>query len=170
MTLRRLSFLQGLALVSGVACSSSSTTNPGPTETSVSGDALGDTATIDSSAGDTTTADGTPGDSTADATDSNRPDALADTLADAISDGAEGNKCRYSGGVAVSFLDCPPGRLCTMSSPTGPPTCEPGTDAGESCGTIQCAGWCSCLDAAKSICDCVGAAIGPLAPPELLSA
>ncbi len=150
MTLHRLAFLKGLALVAGsVACSSSST-DPGVADTTSAGDTAsgGDTATLDGNAGDTTT--------TADA----RPDGTA-------SDGGDGNKCRYTAGPGYSFLDCGPGKVCNMSFGSGSPTCDAATDAGAPCGTIQCAGACACLDAAKSICDCVGGAVGPLSPPEI---
>ena len=163
MTSRRLTFLQGLAFVSSVACSSSSSTDTSGTDTGAATDALTDTVTADGAPSDSTSADST-------ATDSTRTDAPGDAVAgDAVvtDTPGDGNKCRYTAGPGYSFLDCAPGRVCRMPGLTGAPTCEPGTDAGAPCGTIQCEGSCSCLDATKSICDCIGAAIGPLAPPEL---
>ncbi len=182
MNSRRLTFLQGLAFVSGVACSSSSSTDPSATDTGGATDAVTDTVTTDGRPADSTATDSTATDSTptdglsADSTttDSTPTDSTAgdapkvDAPGDAVvSDTWDGNKCRYPAGPAYTFLDCAPGRVCKMPTLLGPPTCEPGGDAGAPCGTIQCEGSCSCLDAAKSICDCFGAAIGPLAPPEL---
>ncbi len=160
----KLPFLRALCLLSTAAsgCSSSSSETATTDTGTVADSAAVDTAVTDSGT-DTLVADSVTDTLVTDAA----PDAR-DGSADVASDAPITNKCRMSAGVGFTLVDCAPGKVCVASSTTA--TCEPSTDAATApCGTISCGDSCTCADAASSICDCFGAAIGPLAPPDLVS-
>lgn len=65
------------------------------------------------------------------------------------------------------FISCAAQETCTWDFSANTVACKSQTDAGAACGNVACESpYCSCSDASASTCECVGAVVGPLAPPD----
>jgi hypothetical protein len=74
-------------------------------------------------------------------------------------------------GRGMSPLICAAGRTCDLAPSAILGCIDDRSDVGPRlpCGTISCAEWCSCSDAASSTCSCILPVEGPLPPPDLVA-